>query len=88
MTQYKIPEQVVVQNVSGESVLLNLDNGKYYGLDEIGTRMLELMREHGDVEQLIAPLLAEYDVSEEVLRKDLDELLAQLVDAGLVEKVD
>jgi hypothetical protein len=67
-------------------VLLDLESGTYYGLDEVGTRMLELVREHGSVEPVVAAMLHEYEVGEEQLRRDLEDLLDKLAEHGLVQR--
>jgi len=81
----RISDDVVYRELSGESVLLNLNSGVYFGLDEIGTRIWYLLAEHGDSEKIIPMLTAEYDVTDTQLRSDIDELIAQLSDKGLLK---
>jgi Coenzyme PQQ synthesis protein D (PqqD) len=75
---------VVFQEVEGETVLLDLDSAHYYVLDDVGTRIWQLLTEHGDVEQVVSSMLAEFDVDEATLRTDLEALVARLTAAGLV----
>jgi hypothetical protein len=75
---------VIFQEVSGETVLLNLESEHYFGLDEVGTRVWQLIRETGDVQAIYRTMLAEYEVSEERLRRDLDALLDEIAGLGLV----
>lgn len=79
---------VLSQTVVGESVLLDLRSQKYFGLNEVGTRAWQLLQESGDVAAIQARLLAEYAVAPEQLERDLDDLLARLLQAGLVEERD
>jgi hypothetical protein len=81
---YAIPEKVLMQDLDGETVLLNLDNGHYYGLDEIGSTVWKQMMEGKSVEECIPLLLTEYEVDEAVLRTDLSSLLNDLCEQGLV----
>ena len=76
--------EVISQEVSGETVLLDLDSEHYFGLDEIGTRIWQLIRESGDLRIIYSTLLEEYEVEEERLRTDLDALLGEITDLGLV----
>lgn len=76
---------VISQEVSGETVLLDLESENYFGLDEIGTRIWQLIKETNDLEAIFRTLLAEYDVSEERLRGDLDALLSEVAGLGLVK---
>ena len=69
----------------GESVLLHLDREDYFGLDGVGSRMWEALTSSASVAEAFATLLAEYDVTPDELRKDLDELIEQLVAHQLVE---
>jgi hypothetical protein len=79
------PAQVVTRPLDGELVLLNLDTETYFGLDQVGTRMWELLSSAPSVGDAFRQLVEEYDVDEATLRSDLEALLGQLVDGGLVE---
>ena len=76
---------VLSQEVSGETVLLDLNGESYFGLDEVGTRIWQLLQNHIDAQKIHATLLQEYDVSSEQLQRDMDELITKLADAGLIE---
>jgi hypothetical protein len=79
-----ISDDVVFRDLAGEAVILNLATGTYFGLDAVGTRMWHLMAEHGSTEKVVKALLAEYEVEEGQLRRDLNDLIRQLKDKGLV----
>jgi len=79
-----IPPEILFQELSGEAVVLNLENGHYYGLDEVGTRMWALLAEHGQLAPVINILLQEYDVDEDRLRTDLQSLIDDLIEQGLL----
>lgn len=81
----KVTEKVLVSALEGESVLLNLESEKYFGLDEIGTRILSLLNESNSVGAAYEALLQEYDVEKDVLRSDLLNLVAELEGQGLIE---
>jgi len=76
--------EVISQEVSGETVLLDLESENYFGLDEVGTRIWQLIKETNDLQAIYQTLLAEYDVSEERLQQDLDTLLGEISGLGLV----
>ena len=75
---------VISQEVSGETVLLDLESEHYFGLDEVGTRIWQLARETNDLKAIYQTLLAEYDVPENRLQRDLDNLLAEIGGLGLI----
>jgi hypothetical protein len=84
-SKIRFPEDVLFHEVGGEAVILNLESGKYFGLDEVGTRMWVLLSEHGAVEPVLRVLLEEYDVEEERLRADLLKLIDDLASHGLLK---
>ncbi len=75
---------VISQEVSGETVLLDLESENYFGLDEVGTRIWQLIQETGSLRDVYDTLLAEYEVSEEQLRSDLENLVSEIEKLGLV----
>jgi hypothetical protein len=83
---FRVPEEVLFQEVSGETVLLDLESESYFGLDEIGTRVWLLLNEGKSVGQMVDVLLEEYEVERATLEGDVDELLGELAEAGLIKK--
>ncbi len=77
--------EVISQEVSGETVLLDLESENYFGLDEVGTRIWQLIKESGDLRAIYDTLLAEYEVEEEQLHTDLEALLEEIAGLGLVK---
>jgi len=80
----EVPKQVLVCFLEKESVLLNLEAEIYYGLDETGTRMWQLLTTAPNIRNAYEELLTEFDVEAELLRQNLSELLGLLVDKGLL----
>jgi len=76
---------VLAQELQGESVLLNVRNGRYYGLDEVGTRMWTVMTSSKSLREACDKLLAEYDIDPDRLENDVTKLAEDLVEHGLVE---
>jgi hypothetical protein len=79
-----VPKHVVARQASGETVLLNLDNEHYYGLEGVGTRLWELVEAGTTFRAAVTVLLNEYDVDRDALEADLTALIAELHDNGLV----
>ena len=82
---FRIPEEVLFQEVSGETVLLDLASESYFGLDSVGTRIWALLKEDKSVGQVLDALLEEYEVDRQTLESDLEELLGNLLAAGLIQ---
>ncbi len=73
-------------NVIGEeSVLLNLTSERYFGLDDIGTHMWQVLISSASIQIAYDTLLAEYDIEADVLKRDLASFIAELSSRGLVD---
>jgi hypothetical protein len=79
------PANVLVRFLDREAVLLNLETEQYFGLDETGTRMWQLVTGSPNIDAAFQELMAEFDVEPELLRTNLMELLSRLVDSGLLQ---
>jgi hypothetical protein len=88
MSVFRISEGVVFRELDGEAVLLNLDSGMYFGLDRIGTRIWQLVEQHGRIDPIVAALVDEYEADARVLREDVGRLLGALTEKGLVIEGD
>ena len=80
-----VPSDILISEVGGESVLLNLKNERYFGLDDVGTQMWKALVASDSIQAAYERLLAEYDVEANQLRQDLDDLIQKLLEQGLVE---
>jgi hypothetical protein len=78
------PADVLLQEVQGEAVLLNLSSGRYFGLNEVGTRIWQVCTTSGSLQEAAETLVNEYDVDPQRLRQDLQHLVEQLVEHGLL----
>ena len=71
--------------LEGETVILSLRDGLYYGLDEIGTRIWDLIQQPITLDELRAILLDEFEVEPEVCVQEVTALLEELKGKGVVE---
>jgi hypothetical protein len=81
---FNLSEDVLFQEVSGETVLLDLASEQYFGLDEVGTRIWQLLNDRKTVSEMVDILLNEYEVQRGPLEADVRELLRTLMEAGLI----
>lgn len=79
-----IHADVLSQEVCGETVLLDLKSENYYGLGGVGTRVWQILKKKDNLQAVFDVLFDEYDVEEKQLKEDLQELVTQLVAAGIV----
>jgi hypothetical protein len=80
----EVPTHVMVRFLDKESVFLNLETERYYGLDETGTRMWQVVAVAPCIEAAYVQLLSEFDIAAELLRQNFSELLGRLADDGLL----
>lgn len=80
-----VPAHVLIRELDGESVLLNLESERYFGLDATGTRMWELMTTEPCIASALKKLQEEYEAEPEVLRNHLTQLLSGLMENGLLQ---
>src|SRR5882762_9398506 len=85
MDRVVVPSHVLVRLLDKESVLLNIETERYFGLDETGTRMWQLVTAASKIEVAYQQLLDEYDVEPGLLRENLTDLLSRLVENGLLQ---
>jgi hypothetical protein len=81
----RIPDDVLISRLQEESVILNLDSERYFGLDDVGTRILSVLTNSDSIEAAYELLLTEFDVDRAVLRADLLALVANLLQQGIVQ---
>jgi hypothetical protein len=81
----KVADEVLISNLQEESVILNLDSERYFGLDDVGTRFLSVLTTSDSIEAAYKRLLSEYDVDSQALRQDLVALIQKLIDQGIVQ---
>jgi coenzyme PQQ synthesis protein D (PqqD) len=79
-----IAPEVLIREIGGESVILDLKSQRYLGLDEVGTRMWHALLESDSVQAAYDVLLAEYEVEPRQLEKDLREFLDRLLENKLI----
>lgn len=82
----RIPKKVLGKKLDGEWVLLNLEDGRYYGLNETGSLIWdELNQNKPDFEGVLDRLEASYAADRRTLEADLEKFLDDLSEEGLVQ---
>jgi Coenzyme PQQ synthesis protein D (PqqD) len=80
-----IPRHVVFRSFVEETVVLNLDSGRYHGLNPTAGRMLELLGELGEIDAVAARVADETGAPPSRVADDLRGLCASLQARGLIE---
>jgi len=77
-------DEVLFQNLDGEAVLLDLASETYFGLNEVGTRIWQLIETAPPLSEVLSTLCAEFEADAERIEDDLLALVGDLSKAGLV----
>ncbi len=81
-------DRQVACEVGGEAVILHLDDGVYYGLNEVGARIWQLVQTPRTVTELVDAVVAEYDVDRAECLADVEALVGDLAEHQLVFVTD
>jgi hypothetical protein len=80
----RLRDGVVAQILEQEMVLLDTRGGQYFDLNPSGTVMLEALLKGASRDEIVASLTRRFAVDAERAAQDLDRLVAELLQAGLV----
>ena len=81
----RVPDHVVHRAFVAETVVLNLQTGRYHGLNPSAGRMLAVLETEGRVRDAAGTLAEEYDQPLDLIERDLARLCRQLLDRKLIE---
>jgi hypothetical protein len=83
--RFAIPAHVAAKLLKDEAVLLDLREGFYFGLNDIGSRIWTLVGEQRTLGEICDMLITEYEVSRDELERHVHKLIEELLNRGLVE---
>ncbi len=81
----RVPQHVVYRSFPTETVVLNLNTGKYHGLNATAGAMLQALERAPSLRDAAAAVAAEYGQEQATVEHDMDELCRLLLDRGLIE---
>jgi hypothetical protein len=81
----KVPQHVVYRSFPAETVVLNLETGKYHGLNATAGGMLEALERAACLRDAAVAMAAEYGQEQAVVERDMCELCDALLERGLIE---
>jgi len=79
-----IPPEVLVRQLGEETVILDLASGTYFGLDESGTRIWQLLQQGATLREVCNAMLAEFDAAPQDIERDVLDLARELSGRGLI----
>lgn len=79
---------LLFNEIDGEVVMLSIENGEYYGLDRVGAKIWELIKEPLSIRHLVEKLMGEYEIDKEQCISDTLTFINKLADKKLVHNND
>lgn len=86
LEKLEILPSVVFEEVRGDLVLLELETGSYYGLNEVGALIFRALERQSALGSVVDELHARYAIPRENLEADCASLIEGLLHAGLVRQ--
>ena len=83
-SRLSIPPHVMSRPVGDETVLLDLQSGRYFGLDSVGKRIWEAVSDGRTLAETADRIVEEYDIGEDEARSDVINFASKLVERGLL----
>jgi trimethylamine:corrinoid methyltransferase-like protein len=77
-------DRVLVQHAAGKQVLLDLDDGQYYALDEVSGRIWDLCDGTNNVAAVVDAVCRDYDAPAETVEEDVVAFLGEMVEEKLL----
>lgn len=81
---YKRVEPVEWRRFENESLLLNLQTGKYFRINEVGSLIWEILDGKNSAEDIIQTIVRHFDINEETARQDYLKFIEQLLNDDLI----
>ena len=83
-TKFKISSDVVISEINNESVLLNLNTGIYFQVNEMGSFIISELTNYQNIATLQEKIIFSFDVSDEACKDDLENFLETLLEKNLL----
>ena len=81
---FRLSESLVVAEVGDESVILEMESSRYFGLKGAMRFLIGSLREGIGFEAMVDTLCARFDVTHDAAARDLAGVIPQLLAAGLI----
>lgn len=82
----RVPEHVLMRRVGEEMVMLNFEDEIYYGLNEVGMRLMQLSAGGASLRSILESLAGEFDVERVALEADVRRVAQDLIAAKLLAR--
>lgn len=77
-------KEIDSSDLNGEKVMMNLNLGMYFGLNDVGSRIWDFLKEEKALEQIVESLIKEYNVEMEECKVQVQDFLDRLKENELI----
>lgn len=82
--QYRLADGLSITELDNEVVILNLQNGQYFGLNHVGQELIEFFKTESSLDAAVAMIAEKYQISSDQANQDIQQLIAQLLENQLL----
>lgn len=84
----QLKEDLITSKIGDEIVLMTIESGKYFSINQVGSQIWELIKQPTTAEEVCRELIGEYTVSMEQCLNDTLPFLNKLHEDGLLVFID
>ena len=80
----QIKKDVIFKELDDEMIIMDMNSGRYFGLNETGAKIWSLLNDHHNIGTIINLLHDEYEISKEKCKKEVIAFIQDILDKGLI----
>ena len=78
-------QELLQSEIDGETIMMSIDNGKYYGLNTVASRIWEIIKDEPLFSEIIEKLTIEYDIEKQQCETETKEFIDKLIENKLIK---
>jgi hypothetical protein len=78
-------QELLQSEIDGETIMMSIDNGKYYGLNTVASRIWEIIKDEPLFAEIVEKLVTEYDIDKTQCEKETKDFLIKLIENKLIK---
>ncbi|MCS7150796.1 MAG: PqqD family protein [Endomicrobia bacterium] len=87
MTKYKLKRGIAYREIAGNIYIVDSKNSLLHQLNETATFIWRCLLSGKNLEEIVHKVCLEYDVEPEIARHDVEEIVTEMINKGLVEEI-